>query len=362
MIKRGVGTIQRRHAKNYIYEEADKRLRETVKPYQRQGLHALGVDSFEVKYYHVVRSTQVCTCTQSEVVPNHSALAQPKNLVIPNVVLDGDKEVIIDYARPLFGTPGESKVTGDEYSELDSDQDDFAIIDDEDPPRENNLFATLNTCNICYRIGFVPGYELYGYDRKVLTTYAIDSVQGYTIDSGTSPHTLRQQDPRHGYVDFILDVPKYFISVGYAIRNNQEYLSGSTLYTTNDQPLTRADIQNAAGHSLVVRCKEKTFTHVVLEFDLGTEKVRANLAQANKATDWTMFDTLGNISIVLPMTIEDVATSDVIYVPSRNTIFKVSDFTYLRTAGGKNLDWMVNVRVIQPQEALRTIHKVELLM
>lgn len=359
MINKGTGSIKRRHARNYIQEEADRRLREVVAPYQRQGLNALGVDYFEVKYYHVVRSSTVCTCQQSEIVQNYSSMQQPKNSIIPNIVQNPDAEIVIDYSRPLFGTPGESKVAGDSYSELDSEQEDFTIIDEEDPPRENKLFSTLNTCNICYRTGLVPGYELYGYDRKVLTTYDIDRSTGYLMDTGTAPHTLKKQAAL-GFVDFVLEVPKYFKQVSVAVRNNQHLIKEPQL-TSNNTQLQLADLENNAGRSMIIRCTEEQFTHIVFEFDLGTEKVRANLSQSSKVSDWTMFDSLGNIQIILPMTITDVATSDIIYVPSKNTTFKVSDFNYLQTAGKKNLDWQVNVRVVQPQEALKSIHLTEIL-
>ena len=164
-------------------------------------------------------------------------------------------------------------------------------------------------------------------------------------------------DHRLGYVDFVVEVPKYFLKVSYSIRNNKAVLVDEFLTDDLGNPVTESYLRASAGGAVLIRCSSDLFTHVVLEFDLGTERVKANLSQASKATDWTMFDTLGNIQIILPMTIKEVSPGDVIHVPSRNTTFKISDEQYLRTAEDRNLDWQVNVRVLQPTEGLNFIHR-----
>lgn len=350
MIK-GTGTIKRRNARNYIQAEADKRLREVVTPYQRQGLNALGVDSFDVLYYHKCKSVQLCSCQQTELpLGNHTATTNK----ITGTDGSADKEIVIDYARPLFGTVGDSLSAEDMSSE-----DEFAIADDEEQNvgRMDSLFSSTADCGICYRTGFVPAYELYGYDRRVFTTFDLADTYGYHKDVTTSPHSLVKLDNRLGYVDFVVEVPKYFQKVSYSIRNNKVVLIDEFLTDDLGNPLTEAYLRASSGGAVLIRCISEIFTHVVLEFDLGTERVRANLSQASKASDWTLFDTLGNIQIILPMTIRDVSPGDVIHVPSRNTTFKISDEQYLRTAEDHNLDWQVNVRVLQPTEGLNFIHR-----
>ena len=349
MITKGTGVIKRRHPKNYIHKQADARLREVVTSYQNQGLEALGVDSFEVKYYHQCTSVQLCTCQQTELPVGKSASTATMTKTNGNA----DQEIVIDYVRPLFGAVGDSLSAEDE-----SDEDEFALVDDDSGvDRVDSLFSSSADCGICYRSGHIPAFELYGHDRRVLTTFDIADTYGYHKNITTSPHTLVKLDPAQGYVDFVVEVPKYFKGVAYSIRNNTSLLVDEVLVDSTGMPITEAYLRASSGGVALVRYMSDMFTHAVIEFDLGTERVWANLSQASKATDWTMFDTLGNIQIILPMTIRDVAPGDIIHVPSRNTTFKISDEQYLRTAEDRNLDWQVNVRVLQPTEGLNFIHK-----
>jgi hypothetical protein len=94
-----------------------------------------------------------------------------------------------------------------------------------------------------------------------------------------------------------------------------------------------------------------------MEFDLGTDPVLANMAQMSRTLDWTLFDTLGNLTLNLPMTIPNLATSDVLFVPQRNIVLKITDVTFLRTSTDSNLDWSCSTRVVQPQELIKSIAK-----
>lgn len=359
-IKSGNPTIKRRHARNYIHQQADARLKEAVRPYQEQGLNALKVDSFEIKYYQQCRSTTICTCKQTTLLPEHRAIAPdsniPATLMKPDSVVE--ESVTIDYSRPLFGAPSEMDLN----DTVISPNDEFELEDDPEDgmaqPTIDTLFASSIDCGICYKTGYVPGYTAYGFERKVLTTFDIADTYGFHTDITAAPHRLNRFDEREGFVDFELEVPKYFRDVSISVRNNVDALPDS-LYLADDSGalLTFGEIKANAGRRMLIRVRAEQFTHVVLEFDLGTEKLMANLAQMSKTVDWTLFDTLGNITMILPMTIANIQGNDVIYVPKRNSLFKVTDVTYLRTSDERNLDWSVTTRVLQPQESLGRIHK-----
>ncbi len=354
-IKNGMGTIKRRHSKNYISAEADARLKEAVRPYQEQGKRALEVDSFVVKYYHQERSTTTCTCKQTRILAAHSQLGTnlPATVIKQESVLGTSMQ--INFKRQLFGTQSDSIQSDD--GDIDPDEDmDIAEDDDDDRPQQDALFSAHADCGICYKTGYVPGYHAYGYDRKLFTTHNIAHVAGYTIDVSVAPHVISRVDTKSGYLEFDLEVPKYFKDIHVSVRNNREVLP-DTIYNDLDQPLTFAEVKQSAGRTIKIRVHALELTHLVVEFDLGTDKVLANLAQQQKTIDWTLFSTLGNIQIILPMTINNVAASDVVYVPSRHTSFKITDVTYLTTSKDKNLDWSVSTRVLQPQEALGRIYR-----
>ncbi len=355
-INRGTGTITRRHSKNYISKQADERLRETVRPYQEQGKRALEVDSFEVKYYAQARSTTACTCKETKVLPQYAALGTnvPPTIVKQESVLG--TAVSIDYRRQLFGRQSDSIQSDD--SDMDvGDDDDMELGDDEeDAPKQDALYASSADCAICYKTGYVPGYVSYGFERKLFTTHNVLRMQGYHTDVTTAPHTLKKIDVHHGYIEFELEIPKYFKDVLVSVRNNREVL-GDMVYDDQGQPLTFGLVKMNAGRTIIIRVQSHEVTHAVIEFDLGTDRTLANLAQQQKTIDWTLFSTLGNIQIILPMTIQTVMASDVIYVPKRNMSFKITDVTYLTTSQDRNLDWSVSTRVLQPQEALGRIWK-----
>jgi len=361
-IHNGRGEIKRRHATNYIGKEAHKRLQEAIVPAQKRGLQALEVDSFEVMYYRRSSSSIPCTCQKS---PAYAAMdhnvVDPNSLQLPDSVLafgEFDEEIVIDHSDTLFGTSNTLGEYGDNQTSGGFDPEEVDEGDD-DARNTDNLFGLSTDCGICYRNGVLPAYELYGHDRKILATQVVDAAYGYHIDQGETPHRFDKIDTNEGYVDFVLHVPKYFVSARFSIRNGSDHLPDEFMYEPAGamRPITMQSFRALAGQEVRVRILAEQFTHVVIDFDLGVEPVLAALAQDTKATDWTMFDTLGNVSMVLPMTIDAVETSDVIYVPSRGHTFKVSDVTYLRTASNGNIDWQVQARVLQPQEGLKRIYQ-----
>lgn len=360
----GRGT-NRRHGHNYIGPQADARLQEIIRPAQQRGLNALDVDSFPILYFRRANSSVACTCQKAQALASDgiSMDLHPDlpDHIKPDIVIDDNEDIVIDHNAPLFGT----RNTNGYYDEDSTGPgmaggviDDEEIVEDDiDARSEERLFAMSTDCGICYRNGMVPGYELYGHDRKVLTTAVVENTYGYTIDQVAAPNRFCMVDPEEGFVDFSFYVPKYFEHMRFSVRDNGNHLPDESLYlpTAVPQVLTAAAVRAAAGTQLTVRVRTPFFTHVVVDFDLGVEPVVAALAQDTKATDWTLFDTMGTLTIVLPMTIGSVETSDVIYVPGRKRTLKISDVTYLRTARNKNLDWQVQARVLQPQEALKRI-------
>jgi len=368
-IRKGTGTIKRVHAKNYAHREANKRLDESVRPYQQTGQNALGVDFVEVLLYQKVMSTQVCTCKQTEMVAAQTniSVSIPSNVINPNSNIDQD--IVIDYTRPLFGVRGESATNLDYTSALDfsEDEEDYieedGLDDDEMPTRTSeNLFSANSNCGLCYRSGYVPGYSLYGQDRQLLSTYTMSNVYGYNVNQSRAPHTFDKMDHREGFVEHVLNVPRYFKALKYSIRNNVEVLMEDQLFNIQGQPLTLAEVRSSAGSTISVRVMSETFTHVVVEFDLGIEMLHANISQMSKSIDWQNFDTLGSMNIVLPSTIREVQSTDYIVVPSRHQVLKVTDTPFLRTAKGSNLDTSINSRVVQPQEPVKRIYSGRFLL
>lgn len=345
-IGKGIPQIRRVHAKNYISEEADRRLKEVVVPYQRQGLNALGVDNHEVLVFLKTMSTQVCTCKE---VQTESELGDAPATVQRSGIAESH-EITINWNRPLFGEPNEARVEEDDGTDLNDYE-----FDDAPTPHTQQLIESSTDCGVCYRTGFLPGFELYGKHRIVLTTHDIRAQSLYTVDRSAAPHVF-QRLHQDGFVEFEIRVPKYFKSVGFSIRNNVQILD-NVLFTEMGI-CDLAYLKSMAGKKIKVRVSAQHFTHVVIVFDLGTDPIYANIAQLSKASDWTQFNTIGNLNVILPMTINEVQPGTIIVVPKFGLALRVTDVTFLRTANGSNLDWSVNTRVSQPQEPTLKMHKI----
>lgn len=353
-MRRGLPNSRRVHAKNFIQQQADARLQESVRPYQQQGLNSLGVDSHEILLYLKQHSTRVCTCKEVQTEIPEMGVVLDTAAPVFNSGTGSEHEVSIDWSTPLFGEPNEAT-----FEEEHLDDADSYALDDAPAPHMNQLIEQSPECGICYRNGFVPGLVQFGQTRFVLTTHDLLDQNSYTIDRQTAPHTFNRLHV-NGWVEFELPIPKYFKRVTYSIRNNLQILSDKPF--NGVVPLTLDDLKQNAGRSMFIRVNSQEFTHVVFTFDLGSDPVRANIAQLSKVTDWTQFEALGNVNVVLPTTIRELSTGSCILVPKHNLAMRVTDVQYLRTAGGANIDWSCTARISQPQEGFRNIAKGFLLL
>jgi hypothetical protein len=342
--KRGTNTLQR-HGTNYTQDQANARLKEVVKATQQKGINALGVDWFNVLFYYRVETTTLCTCQQTQIIPQHNTSLIP-NLVKPKSLVDSD--ISIDFMKPLFGQTGDA-LNNDDYTE----DDDFAIDEGRFRNSVDSMFSTNSNCGICYRNGVLPSYCLYGQQRHIYTTLNYEDAVGYTTDYSSCPHKFIKLDMVNGYIRFGLEIPKYVKEFRYSIRNNGDILKDLLYY--NNRPLAFSDIKSNRFIQFDIRSEE--FSHVVIELDSGSDSIHANIAQMSRTLDWTMMDTLASLNVTLPMTIRDVPSSSIIYVPERNITLRITDVPYLRTSKDENIDWNLSTRVVQPQELIKYIHK-----
>ena len=360
MISRG-GKSTGINAKNYIGKEADARLQEVIQPIQQQGLNALNVDWVSAEYFQLLPSNMACTCRQVQVTRQ-----EQEAKVATNPTMRSALEVEIDWKRPSFGTRNETPQHGDDFTE-----DDLTIVDDDNTENtdaigtSSHLFTATEDCGICFRSGVVPGYTSYNRQRVLLCTHHIEDLDGYHLEKHRQPNVMSPVMD-DAFVEFQITVPKYFNSVRCGLWQNKELVvkpaSSYLQLGASKAPVSLWGLKNYAGKTVTLRVVNEEFTHLVLDFDLGLPPVHVNFAQMSKSTDWTMLDTLGQINIILPMTIAQVSSADVVYVPSRKQTFKVTDVTYLQTARNAKLDWSAQTRIVQPNEALHNLRKGGLIL
>ena len=359
-INRGVPGSTHIHARNFTHKQAAQRLQEAIPAIQETGLNALQVDAYEVLLFRKVFSTEVCTCRQSNLVTREEDEGFSGSVEEPSFggLIAQQNELTIDWGASAFGEPNDHTNNEDDFNELSSNADGYEFDDGQQLPGMDSPVSTAldetPACGICYRHGFVPGYEQYGQQRTLLTTTDVTSIDGYTINRTYFPHKFERLSD-DGYVQFELSVPKYFKSASYSVRNNFEVLEDK-LYL-NGIPLSLAALKDAAGTTILISCTSDEFTHVHFVFDVGAEPIKANIAMLSKMTDWQQFEAIGTLNVVTHTDLSDLPVGSVFIVPKRNIGLRTTDVPILRTASGQSLDWSVNTRYMQPQEQLKNIHK-----
>lgn len=366
-IKRGTSTIDRKNARNYTQQSAQKRLDETVPAFNQQVMNSLFVDSVEIEYYHIQTKVGVpCTCEKTDIGPlqfqEDDSNIQP---VIPtkDSTTKGAKVQFQDSS--IFGESLAEKIYNDEdddhFIDVSGDKAHFFErvndVADGDAEYADGLIGGGGVdCGVCYRTGFQPPYKAYGKQRFLFTNHHIEGADGYFVNTHKAPHTMERHDVMGpGYVMFKTMVPKYFSTVTVSVRDNLVYLVSDHLARTDGEKLTVQDIRDSAGRELVFMVKAACFTHVVLEFDLDVPKLRANISGEQAALDYERLTTISDITVILPPTLAEVEPGDILILKKRNLALKVRDKDRKITADKRRLEWSVSTRVLQPTEALRNI-------
>lgn len=377
-IRRGVRSHKRGSARNYTHKQAQARLQETVKPFNQQVENSLYVNAVEIDYYQAQgKIGKPCTCEKIEIRPEHGTVTDEQGNdttvepIVPTVEEDssaglgislqdddlfGDSQAEKLYGESVFDVSGNDHMPDDDipeeiYRDVTTKEGDVAFS-------ETTMFGSNANCGICYRLGYQPGYKAYGKQRYVLTTWDIERIGSYTILSAETPNKMRRQGPVTGYsfVEFAVNVPKYFKNCVYSIRNNTQILTGEKIFV-EDHPLSMELLRQYAGKTMPLQIKAAEFSHVVMEFDLGIQKVRANLGPESQALDYSKLEALSNFPVVLPPSIHEVNAGDIIVVKDRRLVLKVMDKERKITADKRQLEWMVQTRIVQRTEPLREIAK-----
>jgi len=365
-LKRGGNTIQRRHARNFTQESAQKRLDEAVEPFNQQVMNSLYVDSVEIDYYHIQTKVGIpCTCEKTAVEP---VMLDEQDSNIAPVIPTKDSTTKGGKVRfqetDIFGESLAEKIYNDDNDHvLDVSGDKAHIFHEIEEPADGDsaygdgfLGGGGIDCGICYRTGFQPPYKAYGKQRYLFTNYDIEESNGFRVNTQKAPHTIEKHDPKvPGFVKFRTTVPKYFKTVTVSVRDNLVYLVEDHLLRTDGERMTTSDFRDRAGREVEFIIQANCFTHVVIEFDLDIPKLRANMSPEQAALDYERLVTIGDITMILPPTLSEIEPGDIIIMKSRNLALKVRDKDKNATADKRRLEWSVSTRVLQPTETLRNI-------
>lgn len=340
----------RSNARNFTHEQAQKRLTETVKPFNKQVINSLGVDAVTCSYFQVQdRTGRPCSCQKQSIdtdVKTNVPVSMPESragtgmfeLVLQDNDFMGERaeRTVID-------------VTGD-VPEIESPSGDFEV----------GMFGTNSVnCGICHRIGFQPGYQAYGKVRVLLTHYDINDMRSFQVDRAEQPHMMRKTD-KEGYVEYPVRVPKVFTKVRYRVYENHAPVPDVPTLR-NGKPIDLLFFQQCAGHETVIRV-HASHTHVILEFDLGLPPLKVNISGENKSIDYERLETMSDITVILPPSVSEVSAKDILIINDRRLALRVTDKERKITADKRPLEWSVTTRVLQPTEQLKRLDDLRKLL
>jgi hypothetical protein len=361
MIKRGPSNNKRVHARNIIHKQAQARMDETVAAYNNQVSNSLAVNAVGIILYQVERLVgRPCTCSKTN-VPIHPGSTEAP--VIPHKDRVTDTIDIEMQDDDLFGSDFSQKIMNDDVvvqvsgGRADSNEGLVAVTtfaDDEDDYQDGVSQGSIN-CGICYRSLRQPGYQAYGLQRRLFTNYDIENIDGFHVDSTSAPHAF-VKEIADAYVCFKLLVPKYFNSATYSVRED--------LFILRDRPcrkdgkaLTIEDLRQHAGTTIDFYVHASRFTHVLFEFDLGIQRINANIGGETTTLDYDRLQTMSDIPIVLGPEVSEVNEGDIVCIPERNLYLKIRDKERKIMQDQARLEWVCSTRVLQPTEPLRNIAK-----
>ena len=364
-IKRGTNTIRRKNAKNFTHDVAQKRLDETLDPFRKQVTNSLEVDAVEIDYYCIQRKVGApCSCGMV-----HSAAPlirdQGGDAIVTTVP---NKHGVTDNAKIQFQ---DDNIFGEDLGQRIYDDDDFddeasdSVLDvsggsireiEPEESHEGSLNGGGVNCGICYRTQHLPPYKAVDKQRFLFTHFDIQTCSEYFVDSTKAPHTIARQGAQSsGYVAFLLTVPKYFKDVLFSVRNNLTYLPAEKLYRADGEPFTADDLRVYAGREVTFFVKAAQFTHVVIEFGVDVEPLKANISAESQSLDYGRLMTIGDIQVVLPPRLTQVENGDILIIKKRNLALLVRDKEWKATADRRTFGWRVSTRVLQPGEPMRTL-------
>jgi len=398
-IKRGAARRPRKNARNFTQVSAQKRMDETVDAFHQKIENALFVNS---RAAIIFKQTKIgmgrpCTCNKVESLGEYDEVMDVDSDDLQERTRDASPTapILAPQSSPMDGV--EIRVNNDnffgdigiaekhdhigdadqngaiELGDLNRDSKlynldhmDRSSIEDLDPALqaiyEENIFsgATLN-CGICFRTGFQPGFEVPGYHYEVKTNYDIVDSRGYHVDVSAHPAQFQKQ-AEDGFIDFEVLVPLFYTECTFSVRDNEDVLGRVLIYeagddSTSKKPISKEYFNEFRGKHVRIRVYESNFTHVSICFDLGMEPIYVNLSEEAQTLDFERDITSGNPTVILPARIGVLNVGDVIIIPDRNYSLKITDAPRKQLADRVIIEWAVNTRTLQTNEALRNIHK-----
>lgn len=253
------------------------------------------------------------------------------------------------------------------------------MIDLLDPNRSVNSSMVDSTvpvigpetrCGICLGTGLTEGYILSNGKRLVLEAsgqYAF-TINNMEQNRKKFPARFESGIPAGGYVEWIVTLPTYFHrALSVVVRDNIDAARNvQVMYAfaeDNDSKFKPLNVEALnARNGLATRLRIRVspidaldpeigvgFTHVELNF-VFTEWRKMQMPQLSDQLNRAVFDSISNISVILPPTIQQLHMEDFIYDAKYDRIWKVVESTDSLTADRRVTGWNAGLRGLMEYE------------
>jgi hypothetical protein len=170
---------------------------------------------------------------------------------------------------------------------------------------------------------------------------------------------MESEDVEGNFVEYSVLVPLFFSEVKFSVRDNTEVLKREVLYFNDGveiKPLDYSALDKNRGKEVRLRVHSRSFTHASIAFNLGADPILANVSEETESLNYLQENTVGNLTLVLPPRVGTIQAGDIIVMPSRNYVLKVTDAPRKQTADRVKIEWLVTTRTLQRSETLCSIH------
>ena len=359
-VKRGRNTTYDRY-KTYEGERVQKRLNSVLPAVQSKVEQALAVDATRCIVYKKAKFGLVCSCNRIENMPGDSAIGGMKSLGRESDRHQRNVE-IAPSNRTMFGGGRTQAVSLDEINAGGK-----AMIDAVDLMTDGEEFddrydaGNVVNCGICYRQGVQPGFAAVGLQYVVMSHHHVVKYEGYHLDTSVAPLLFRQTTKK-GYVRFDVTIPKYFKSVKYSVRNNDQVYGAEIrpwAYINKQRTeLTMDVLDKHRGQNILIELSGvETFTHCTMIFDQGVAAINCNISEEANVLNYDQELTIGNITVVLPARVGMIEPEDILVLPDRNYVLKVMEAPKKRTSRQQAWEWVATTRPVQRKEVQFNIDK-----
>lgn len=353
--------------KNWNFEQAKAQSFQLARAAAEDWYNSIFVEGYLADYWAANKfGGQTCTCRATELGNRDYPTADDDDQDLQHTIQDQIEKntKAKDNRITSFKVSGDDRMFGASPNDIASDAQDiseFLVNEDQDSLGLQNFldneFESGADCAICYRLGSQPGYEKSGCHRLVMTSLNIFDTFSAFVNKQTSPHQIEVEED--GWVCYELTVPRYWNSVTaslYSGHDQFESCGGIWIDQGAINPITRAWLETKRGQTVHIWISRvDIFTHVVFQFEIGSQPIRLSLPQLQKMRDYTRFITIPVTRIIVDNTVPVASIHDIISCPQLNLMWKITEVNPLTLLDDYQVGWELQGRLIQPTEGLNSI-------